>query len=151
MNGKLTALNSVRSGGEGPCHLEFTLDGSALLVANYVGATVSILKILEDGSLGAAIDTIQRNGTALPHSRQDSAHPHGLLGADGGKFYVADLGTNSVAHYSVPMAGADSKLLSEIQVHDGAGPRHLTLLRSSVLHRAPLFFYLYPPKRCSCL
>ncbi|HTN01668.1 MAG TPA: beta-propeller fold lactonase family protein, partial [Planctomycetaceae bacterium] len=60
--GKLTLLNTVRSGGAGPTYVSIHPSGRFLLVVNYFGGSVSVLPILPDGRLGEATDVKQDDG-----------------------------------------------------------------------------------------
>src|SRR5207248_7836944 len=50
--GRLTLLNTVRSGGAGPTYVSAHPSGKFLLVANYFGGSVAVLPILGGGRLG---------------------------------------------------------------------------------------------------
>src|SRR5579862_2655855 len=49
LDGKLTALNTVASGGAGPTYVSIHSSGKFLLVANYFGGSVAVLPIMADG------------------------------------------------------------------------------------------------------
>jgi hypothetical protein len=66
IDGKLTLLNTVPSGGEGPTYVSIHPSKQFLLVANYFGGSVSVLPILPDGKLGEATDVKQDAGTIGP-------------------------------------------------------------------------------------
>src|SRR5205814_2039556 len=51
-SGKLTKLNDVESGGNGPCHLVADKAGRALIVVHYGSGSVAVFKLKADGSLG---------------------------------------------------------------------------------------------------
>ena len=55
-SGDLTLLNTVSSGGGGPCHVSVHPSGKYALVANFGGATVAVLPIRPNGELGSASD-----------------------------------------------------------------------------------------------
>ena len=50
--GKLTALNTVSTKGNGPCHLAVDHTGKTLLAANYDSGSTAAFPIHSDGSLG---------------------------------------------------------------------------------------------------
>jgi 6-phosphogluconolactonase len=51
---ELRALNTVSSGGAGPAHMSVDATGKFAFVANYIGGSIEVLPILEDGRLGPA-------------------------------------------------------------------------------------------------
>src|SRR5271170_6664849 len=53
--GKLTLINTVPSGGSGPCHLSTDHTGQVLLVANYTGGSAASFLIGADGRLSNAV------------------------------------------------------------------------------------------------
>src|SRR5882724_8388875 len=52
--GALTRLNEQPSGGGAPCYVSVDRTGRVLLVANYVGGSVTVLPIKPDGALAGA-------------------------------------------------------------------------------------------------
>jgi len=129
-NGALTVLGTKQnSGGSVPCHC--TVAGSTLLVANYVGGTISALPILADGSLapaGCVIDHGVGTGTHAS-GRQAKAHPHMITTSLDGRFvFVADLGTNSIIGYTLACESEAVPALTKHTEHalqESAGPRHM--------------------------
>src|ERR1700690_2271841 len=53
-SGKLTLLNEVSAGDEGPAHVTLDRSGKFALLANYTLGSVTVLPILHNGSLGEA-------------------------------------------------------------------------------------------------
>lgn len=125
---KLTFINQQPSEGTDPCYLSFDRQRKHLLVANYSSGTVSVLPIQRDGSLGAAIDVKQHEGSG-PREQQKSAHAHCIKLDRANRFALAaDLGSDKVMIYRFNQP--DGKLEPAEQpsatLHPGAGPRHLT-------------------------
>lgn len=83
-DGKLTLLNTARSGGAGPTFVSVHPSGRFAFVANYFGGSVAVLPILSDGRLGPASDvkhSIGKLGAARamhapPGSFAVSGHEH---------------------------------------------------------------------------
>src|SRR5437868_642309 len=50
--GKLIPLNQKSWMGAGPCHLALDRDGRHVIIANYSGGTVAVLRVEADGRLG---------------------------------------------------------------------------------------------------
>ena len=124
----LTFINQQPSEGADPCHLSFDHGRKHLLVANYTGGNVAVLPIQRDGSLGAAIDVKQHEGSG-PREQQKGPHAHCIKLDGANRFaFAADLGSDKVMIYRFnPVSG---KLTPGTQpsatLHPGAGPRHLT-------------------------
>ena len=68
-DGRLTPLNTVRSGGAGPTYVSVHPSGRFVLVANYFGGSVAVLPVLPDGRLGDATDVKTDAGTVGPPGR----------------------------------------------------------------------------------
>src|SRR5216684_347064 len=60
--GALTYLNTQPSGGTNPVHLSIHPSDSCLVVANYTGATVAMLPIAPDGTLGSPTHVLGLTG-----------------------------------------------------------------------------------------
>ncbi|WP_039055567.1 lactonase family protein [Enterobacter sp. Bisph1] len=140
VNGELSVLNQVASGGAGPVYLSLTPNGHFLLVANYISGSIAVLPVKEDGSLGEAVDTHQHQGDAgaakpqaavegsFAISDHNGPHAHMIAADPSGKFvFSTDLGLDRIYQYQLdsktgrltpndpPFIDASSK---------GAGPRH---------------------------
>ena len=126
---QLTFINQQPSEGSDPCHLSFDSSRKNLLVANYTGGNVAVLPILRDGSLGPASDVKQHEGSG-PREQQKSAHAHCIKLDRANRFaYAADLGSDKVMIYRFNRASGklDPAQQPFASLHQGAGPRHLTL------------------------
>ena len=126
-SGALTFLNQQPSAGADPCHVTVDRRRKNLLVANYTSGNVSVLPIARDGSLGAASDVEQHEGSG-PREQQKGPHAHCiLLDRLNRHALVADLGIDELMVYQ--FEAATGKLQPGKQasaaVHPGAGPRHL--------------------------
>ena len=125
---KLTFINQQPSEGADPCHLSFDARRKHLFVANYTGGNVAVLPIQRDGSLGAAIDVEQHEGSG-PREQQKSAHAHCIKLDRANRFALtADLGSDKVMIYRFnPQSGKlEPAQQPSATLHPGAGPRHLT-------------------------
>lgn len=108
-DGRLAPLNTVPSGGAGPTYVSVHPSGRFLLVANYFGGSVAVLRILADGRLGEATDIELDAGEIGPtraenappgsfaFSGHDRTHAH-MIQADPSARYVlhADLGLDRI-------------------------------------------------------
>lgn len=123
--GALQFLNHQPTGGADPCHLEIDPSGKFLLSANYSSGSVAIHPIKEDGSLGDPTQILQREGTGPNEERQEGPHAHQVTFDPSGSFaFDIDLGSDTVYVSTLSAAGRLVEV-SRLQIHPGAGPRHL--------------------------
>lgn len=123
-DGTLTDLNTVSSGGLGPCHISLAPDGKNLLVANYRGGNCAVLPILGNGMLGEPLSIRQHHGAGPHPTRQEAAHTHSFNSDPSGKTaFAADLGLDRIFAYSLD--GNELTSVGETATEPGAGPRHL--------------------------
>lgn len=127
--GALTMLNTVPSGGTGPCHVLVDGAGRYLFAANYGSGSAAMVPIQEDGSLSGDGHFIQHEGSSVDPNRQTGPHAHSVtLGPTGNLLYVADLGMDRVMVYQVDWASGKlrpSEAQPWVQTAPGAGPRHM--------------------------
>ena len=124
----LTLLNQEATLGADPCYVTVDSKRKNLLVANYTGGSVTVLPIRPDGSLGAATDVKQHEGSG-PKEQQKGPHAHCIiLDRSERHALVADLGIDKIMIYEYD--GSRGKLTPNkqpfAQLQGGAGPRHLT-------------------------
>ena len=105
--GKLTALNTVSTKGNGPCHLAVDHTGKTLLAANYDSGSTVAFPIHGDGSLGEAASFIQHMGSGPDKSRQAGPHAHCTTVSPDNRFaLVNDLGLDEILIYKMDPAKA---------------------------------------------
>ena len=138
-SGKLTLLNTVRSGGAGPTYVSLHPTGKFLLVANYFGGSVSVLPVNADGHLGDATDVKTDEGTIGPtratnappgtfaFSGHDRTHAHMIQADPSGRFVLhVDLGLDQI--YVWKFDAVKGKLSPaqqpSVSLPPGDGPRH---------------------------
>ena len=127
--GELRLLNQQPSLGGSPCYVTVDRTGKFVLVANYSGGNVAVLPVFGDGSLGAATDVQQNQGSSINSERQQGPHAHCIELNPNNRFaYVCDLGTDKIMIFRFDRR--QGKLVpgksSFVQARPGAGPRHLT-------------------------
>lgn len=109
VDGHLTLLNTVRSGGAGPTYVSIHPSGRFIFVANYFGGSVAVLPILPDGRLGNAMDIKNDTGKIGPtkatnaptgsfaFSGHDRTHAHMIQADPSGRFVLhVDLGLDKI-------------------------------------------------------
>lgn len=126
-SGKLTPLNDVPSGGNGPCHLAVDKTGKWLAVANYGDGTMAMIPVQPDGKLGEAAQVIKNTGTVHLPQRQGGPHAHMVVFSPDNKYLLlADLGLDKIFVYKFDPA--TGKLTPNDpdggKVEPGSGVRH---------------------------
>ncbi len=127
--GKLTLLNKVSAGGDGPCHLNVDQTGRMLVVANYNSGNVAAFPLRDDGRLGEASSLIQHRGSSVNARRQQGPHAHSVNFSLDNRFLVAvDLGLDKLMVYRADATKAtiESNDPPFTEVKPGSGPRHFT-------------------------
>jgi 6-phosphogluconolactonase len=130
-SGKLTKLNALSSGGDGPCHLSVDKTGRCVLVANYGGGSVASLSLNDDGSLKAQGSFHQHAGPVHLAERQGGPHGHSINVSPDNQFaFAADLGLDKILIYRLdPAQGTITRHdPPHASVAPGSGPRHFTFL-----------------------
>jgi 6-phosphogluconolactonase len=128
--GKLSFLNHISSFGQGPCHISIDKKGEWAFISNYNEGNVVGVSILQDGSLGATMESKKYSGKSVNEKRQEQSHTHSSYFSANNKFlYVSDLGTDKIYTYTFDQKSGKiySAGVGEIKVTLGAGPRHLAL------------------------
>ncbi|HUQ67113.1 MAG TPA: lactonase family protein [Flavitalea sp.] len=127
--GELGFINSVSSGGDGPCYVSVTEKGDYVFSANYSGGSLAAIRVNNDGSLDSNIQQIQHEGSSI-HKDQKKPHVHSIINTPDNRFVIAaDLGTDKIHIYR--FHPGDNKPLTPaspgfMKTQPGSGPRHLT-------------------------
>ena len=138
-DGHLTLLNTVGSGGAGPTYVSIHPSGQFLLVANYFGGSVAVLRILPDGRLGEAADVKTDTGTIGPaksgnaapgsfaFSGHDRTHAHMIQADPTGRFVLhVDLGLDQIFvwKFDQQTGALTPNEPHAVSLPPGDGPRH---------------------------
>ena len=126
--GTLTRLNEQPSEGGAPCYVSVDRSGSVVLVANYAGGSVALLRIQPDGALTPAGQVVQHAGTGPNAERQAAPHAHCILADPSNRFALAaDLGADRVFVYRLDVGGKSLQHVDggDAVMRPGAGPRHI--------------------------
>ncbi len=119
-------LNQQESGGDWPCHLAIDGTGRWLIASNYASGSVSVLPILDDGSLGTMTDHVQHHGHGPHPERQEGPHAHSATFSPDQRFVIiADLGIDALRAYAFDSTAGTLREQTTIATRPGAGPRHL--------------------------
>jgi 6-phosphogluconolactonase len=124
--GALALLNQQPSQGAAPCHLVVDKTGKNVLVANYSGGNVALLRIAADGRLEPASVVRAHEGSGPNASRQQKPHAHGIYLDPAERFaFSPDLGADRVFVYRFDAARGTLEPHGAAAVPPGSGPRHL--------------------------
>jgi 6-phosphogluconolactonase (cycloisomerase 2 family) len=118
------------SGGTEPCHVAVDPGGRALVVCNYVSGRIGVQALRADGGFEGGLETLSLEGSGPEVDRQEAAHPHQAILADG-RMWVIDLGADLVRRWRLDSEGQGAAMLvadGEHPVPPGTGPRHGVML-----------------------
>lgn len=127
-SGRLRFLNRRSTQGRNPVHLALDPSGRFLVVTNHLGASVVVLPVERDGTLGAVAQQVDFAGPVGPHRvEQAQAKPHFAAFDPSGHFVIVpDKGLDRV----FSLRFADGRLAPAaapfVAARAGAGPRHVT-------------------------
>ncbi len=119
-DGSLSLISRHPTHGAAPCYVKVT--GEYVFTANYLGGSITLFPIAEDGSTGEAIhvERFVEEG--------DVAHLHGVFEGGDGRLLATDLGLDKMYEF-VPVkmdeGEVDLQLFSTTSFAEGFGPRHL--------------------------
>jgi 6-phosphogluconolactonase len=98
--GALKAINTVSSGGGGPCKITVDFTGKAAFVANYDGGSAASFRVLPNGALSKAVSRFQYSGHGADPQRQAAPHTHcTTVSPDNRYVLVNDLGLDRISVY----------------------------------------------------
>ena len=136
-SGALRKLNTVDSGGAGPCFISIHASGKFALVANYIGGSYSVLPIKADGSLADASDVVEPGGPASSASAVDAppgqepagsnrpTHGHMIASDPSGQYVVGDdAGRDRIFVWRLNTATGKLQEVSVTNALAGSAPRH---------------------------
>ena len=124
----MNLVASDTTGGGAPCHVTLSPSGSHVLTANYLGGSLTIYRLDDDGTPLPGPQVIRFSGTGADPERQDQPHAHfASFTPDGKRLLVTDLGTDRI--HIFPVIGGDSLIdaaaMTDLMLAPGAGPRHI--------------------------
>jgi 6-phosphogluconolactonase len=128
-NGTLRFMNRQSCNGFNPVHLELSLDGRELVIANYATGTLAALGIAADGALEPVRLLVGMPGQPGPHRiEQNGAHPHHaprfVNRALATPWHIVpDKGLDAVFAVHLGASQADTRI-NRFQSRESAGPRH---------------------------
>ena len=133
--GRLKAMNSQSSEGQGPCHVSCHPEGSHIFIANYSSGNIAAYPLADDGSISPASDVVWHTGSGPDPDRQTKAYAHHIMPDPAGNYILAtDLGADKVFIYDFDLTSGQFTANPEQEFFaaaPGAGPRHLAFHPSS--------------------
>ncbi len=119
-------ISKSTTGGAHPCFVTVNNSGY-VLVANYTGGNVGLLRVDAQGQLSPMLDVQQHTGSGTT-DRQEGPHAHSAWFEPSGERVISvDLGTNQLWFSQLDTTG--KKLVpvdpQHVSMAPGAGPRHL--------------------------
>lgn len=135
--GRLDLLNTVSSEGAGPAYMSVHPSGQYVLVANYAGGTLAVIRIGAKGELGGATYVHNDRGvvgatraTSGPSgnfatSGHDHPHPHMIHADPSGRYVLStDLGLDRIFVWKFDVARGTLEPHQSLALPTGDGPRH---------------------------
>jgi 6-phosphogluconolactonase len=112
--------------GSGPCHAVAHPDGHFLLTAEYISGSVSVHRLLADGTVGDRTDHVRFEGHGPVTDRQEAPHAHQVtIDPRDHAVRVVDLGSDTVHRFALDESTGLLRPLEPRPQHPGNGPRHL--------------------------
>lgn len=126
-SGRLRFINQQHTQGKNPVHLALDPTGRFLIVTNHLGASLAVLPVHGDGSLGAVEQRMTFEGPIGPHRiEQKQAKPHSNPFDPSGRFVVVpDKGLDRVFTFRFEEGRLRPAATPFATAREGAGPRHL--------------------------
>jgi 6-phosphogluconolactonase len=114
--------------GSAPCHLTTDRQGRFLLVANYLGGSLTVYALQADGKVGELVYVLEQRGQGADPQRQAGPHAHYIALTSNNRFALhCDLGLDRVFVYAFDGETGQLEQAGETALAPGAGPRHLAL------------------------
>lgn len=124
----IRVLSSAPTDGRVACYVSYNLDRDSAYIANYGSASLTTLKLNEEGVIQGQLGKLEFTGSGPDTKRQAAPHPHcAYFNPRNRMVWLADLGTDRVAAYPLDENGGfpleDQGVI--IPMQPGAGCRHV--------------------------
>lgn len=131
-NGSLTRICTKKINGMRPHHLAIDETDSYLYVSGYHDGKLTILKLKEDGSVGAIIDEVYHKGLGSIAERASRPHITCSKPTRDGRFVMsADPGIDQVSIYRFTGKAGELRLLDAIRPRRGSSPYCFSVSRDN--------------------
>ena len=147
-NGYLELLNKASINGMRGCYLSTDYEDKYLFVAGYHDAKLTVLRILEDGSVGEITDEIYHRGLGSIAERNFRPHLNCAKMTRDNKFLlVADLGMDHVVVYEFNHTTGKLRQIDIIHSEQESAPRHIKISQDGkylyVVHEQKCYIDVY--------
>jgi 6-phosphogluconolactonase len=123
-SGTVTKVSELAVPNGGPAFISLTKQEDYLLLANYSGGSIAVVRLDDKGSPVSVTDTIvyEKTGEKVSHAHMIAPDPSGK------RIYVTDLGFDQVSAYDLDHETGKLTLIPDgiAKLAEGAGPRHFT-------------------------
>lgn len=127
-DGSLELLNFASINGMRGCYLSTDYTDQYLFVAGYHDGKLTVLRLEEDGSIGAITDEIFHKGMSSQSGRNSRPHVNcARMTHDNKYLLVADQGMDHVNVYRINLDSGKLRLADVIRGDMEAGPRHVKM------------------------
>ena len=126
ISAELSYLTQANTLGQYPCHVSLDNSGNFVMVANYVGGSLTLFPIDEEGLITESSSYIKHEGGS-DHPRQEAAHAHMIVQHPQKDWvFAVDLGANKVYEYRLDTLSMTLDPVAENNIIPNAsGPRHM--------------------------
>ena len=126
ISAELSYVTQANTLGQYPCHVSLDNSGNFVMVANYVGGSLTLFPIDEEGLITESSSYIKHEGGS-DHPRQEAAHAHMIVQHPQKDWvFAVDLGANKVYEYRLDTLSMTLDPVAENNIIPNAsGPRHM--------------------------
>lgn len=129
-DGSLTMLNAASINGMRGCYLSTDYEDRFLFVAGYHDAKLTVLRLNDDGSVGAITDELFHKGLGSIAERNYRPHINCVKMTRDNRFLLAaDLGMDHIVVYGLNHNTGKLKQVDIIRSEQDSAPRHIKLSR----------------------
>ncbi len=150
-DGSLTSLNHASINGMRGCYLSTDYEEKFLFVAGYHDGKITVLRLNEDGSIGAITDEIFHKGLGSIAERNFRPHVNCVKMTRDNKYLMAaDLGMDHVYVYALNHETGKLKLADVIRSEMESAPRHIKMTKDGkflyIVHELKNYIDVYSYK-----
>jgi 6-phosphogluconolactonase (cycloisomerase 2 family) len=132
-DGSLNFINKKKVD-DGPCYIIYDKANNFVGTANYMGGSVSFVKVSTDGSLLDSDTTIFYKGRSVDTVRQAKPHIHCLtFSPDGKSIFATDLGTDNIHKIDIDKKSFSFCNSGKTTLTPRSGARHLIFNKKGTL------------------